>query len=112
MVYKLVDNSDLLKLPLVDANTRSILQELTTMLTDTYGSARDGDCDDGGFVLYVEPGSTPEEIKSYFDYTGYIAEYITCEDDSTLCTAMYIRNNENAVVILINEEDLPADMKE
>ena len=112
MVYKLVNNSDLLKLPLMDANIRNILQELTTMLTDTYGSIRDGDCDDGGFVIYVEPGSTPEEIKSYFDYTGCIAEYITCEDDSPLCTAMYVRNNENAVVILINEEDLPADMKE
>ena len=112
MVYKLVNNSDLLKLPLMDANTRNILQELTTMLTDTYGSIRDGDCNDGGFVLYVEPGSTPEEIKSYFDYTGYIAEYINYEADSPLCTAMYIRNNENVVVILINEEDLPADMKE
>lgn len=112
MVHKLANVSDLEKLASIDPKTREVLYELTSVLTNEYGANRDVDNGDGGYVLYVTPGTSHEEIKRSFNYSAHQIEYANREwsIDAALCSAMYILNNDHVVVIVMPVADAPAEI--
>ena len=112
MVYKLGNVSDLAMLPTMDEATYNVLHELTGVLTYQYGEDRDIDHDDGGYVLYAEPGTDMGEVKQYFDYTVHLMEYVnrTLESQPPICTALYLLNNEFAVVLVMTIADAPKEI--
>lgn len=112
MVYKLGNISDLASLSINAAKHKEVLARQLSLLTHLYGADRDIDHADGGFVIYAEPGTTEQALKACFDYSERIPEYIAYDDDSNLCTILYLLNNEFAVTILMASEDVPAEIKE
>ena len=109
MVYKLGNVSDLSMLPKVDDETMRNLYEYTMVLSTEYGSDRNVDTDDGGYVLYAPPGTNVEEIKAYFDYTQNTVEYVNTSRH--VCSAVYLTHNEYAVVIVMSLADAPEEIK-
>ena len=114
MVYKLANVGDIQNIPVPDQRTYNVLYELTSVLTNEYGTGRDVDADDGGYVLYAVPGTPCEEVKAWFDYTAHPIEYVNRELKavSPLCIAMYILSNEYAVVIVMSIADAPKEITE
>ena len=112
MVHKLANVSDLDKLTSVDSKTKEVLYELTSVLTNEYGADRDVDVGDGGYVLYVTPGTPHEEIKKSFNYSAHQIEYANREwtVDAAICSAMYILNNDHVIVIVMPVADAPAEI--
>ena len=112
MVYKLANTSDLETLSLDDTVTRDVLLEFTSVLTSEYGADRNVDTDDGGYVLYAAPGTTPEELKQWFDYSTHTIEYVNREFRASppLCCAMFLLNNDFSVVIVMSIEDAPVEI--
>ena len=108
MIYKLGNITDLTHLPPLDETTYDMLYEFTRVLTDEYGADRDIDHDDGGYVLYAEPGTSSSQLKEGFDYTRHTIEYVNRKD--SLCAAMYILHNEYAVVIVMAIADAPVEI--
>ena len=108
MVYKLGHVSDLGMLTSLDRITYDTLYEYLSVLDVEYGESRDIDESDGGYVLYVTPNSTADDIKEYFDYSANVIEHVNrCGD---ICSAMYILSNEYAVVIVMSIADAPQEI--
>lgn len=114
MVYKLGNLKDLESLPAMDKITYGVLWEFTSVLTNEYGEDRDIDNDDGGFVLYATPGTSPEEVKNYFNYDKYTLEYVnrTLQADPPICSALYLLNNDYAIVLVFSLDDCPHQISE
>lgn len=112
MVHKLGSTRDMSIIPKVDEDIYCKLHILCSVFDTFYNSDRDIDNDDGGFVLYTEPGTSSEELRAYFDYSKHIPECISYEDDSDICTVSYILNNEFTVVIVIHRKDIPKEILE
>lgn len=112
MVYKLGTTADLAQLPPMDQRTHRLLSILARVLTSEYGADRDVDASDGGYVLYAAPGTQPEEIKAYFDYSAACVESVECVPDTTppICVATYILNNEYVVIIIMSTADAPPEI--
>ena len=108
MVYVLGNYKDMTSLPPLDLKTEEILFSYTSILTYEYGEERNILEDDGGIVLYAPPGTDCEEIKTYFDYTKHTPEY--ADRYGSICVAMYITNNEYAVVIVMSIADAPKEI--
>lgn len=108
MVYKIGNICDLERIPTADSNTYDLLFDYVKILTYEYGEERNVDEDDGGYVLYVVPGTSMEEVKACFDYTKHTVE--TVDRFGSLCAAMYFLNNEYAVTIIMSIADLPAEL--
>ena len=109
MVYKIGNLSDLATIPITSSKTFELVYHYARVLTCEYGEDRNVDADDGGYVLYVPPGTSKEEIKACFDYTKHMVESV--EQFGSLCAAMYILNNEYAVVIVMSMADVPQEIK-
>lgn len=111
MVYKLGNVTDLESLPAMDKITYGVLWEFTNVLTNEYGADRDVDNDDGGYVLYATPGTKAEEVKAMFDYSATI-EYVnrTLQAEPPICSALYLLNNDYAVVIVMSIADAPKEI--
>ena len=71
-----------------------------------------GFVDDGGYVLYAVPGTKAEEIKARFDYTAHLMEYVnrTLDAEPAICTALWLLNNEFAVVLVMSIADAPKEI--
>ena len=112
MVYKLGHVADLERLTIADEVTRNNLVELLQILDSEYGDDRDIENDDGGFVLYATPGTKPEEIKAFFDYSTHEIEYVNrfLKAQPPICTAFYILNNEFVVTIVMSIADAPNEI--
>ncbi len=112
MVYKLGNVADLESLPTLDKVTYGVLWEFTSVLTNEYGADRDVDNDDGGYVLYATPGTDTEEVKAMFDYSAHTIEYVnrTLQAEPPICSALYLLNNEYAVVIVMSISDAPKEI--
>jgi hypothetical protein len=108
VIYKLGNIADVESLTLTDEVVRKNLLEFTSVLTYEYGADRDIDHDDGGYVLYVTPGSNADEILTYFDYKKNTVEWVNCF--GSICCAMYLLNNEYAVVIVMSIADAPSQI--
>ena len=108
MVYKIVNNKDLQSLPAIPASARKALQHYVSILSDEYGEERNPDYE-GGYVLYATPHSTANEIKTVFDFTQNIVEYVNVTDD--VCSAVYIISADYGVVIVMHLSDAPQEIK-
>ena len=112
MVYKLANISDLDNLPYLHPRIRTTLFEHTKVLTYEYGANRNVDTDDGGYVLYATPGTDPQEIKAWFDYSNSCIEYVNRDlhADPPICSAIYILNNDHVVIIVMSIADAPPEI--
>ena len=108
MVYKIGNVSDLECISLTDSNAYALLSQYAKLLSYEYGEDRNVDEDDGGVVFYCTPGTSCEDIKDYFDYTKHVVE--SADRFGSLMVAMYILHNEFVVLIIISEDDAPAEI--
>lgn len=108
MVYKIVNNKDLQSLPAIPESARKALQHYVRILSEEYGEDRNPDYE-GGYVLYATPHSTANEIKTVFDFTQNIIEYVNITDD--VCSAVYIISADYGVVIVMHLSDAPQEIK-
>ena len=109
MVYKLGNTRDMELLPNMSDSIWQVIYDAVSILSEIYGADRDVDNNDGGYVLYMEPGSTVRELDEYFDYTERQVEYVTLYKELALISALYILNNEYTVTIIMSVKDAPAD---
>ena len=109
MVYKIGTIADLDSLPLLDDTALELLHHHASVLTKEYGATRNVDEDDGGFVLYVPSGTNAEDIKAFFDISKHSLEYVNTY--GSLCEAVYLPNNDFAVVIIMSIADAPAEIR-
>jgi len=108
MVYKIGNIADLESLPLVDDTALELLCHHASVLSHEYGENRNIDTDDGGYVLYVVPGTSVAEIKSFFDISKHNPEYVNTYGN--LCEAVYILTNDYAVVVIMSISDAPTEI--
>ena len=108
MVYKIGNISDLASIAISDSKAYELLSQYARLLSYEYGEDRNVDTDDGGYVLYATPGSSSEDIKAYFDYTKHVVE--SADRFGSLVVAMYILHNEYVVLIVMSEDDAPAEI--
>lgn len=104
MVYKLVNTKDLENLQLTDESIKSTLYYYVGALAREYSDRGMN----GGYVLYAPPNTSAEDIKAYFDYTRCRVEYVEREGD--MCIAMYLLNNDDAIVIIMSAVDIPEEI--
>ena len=109
MVYKMGNIADVESVPFEDERSREICTQYASILTAEYGQDRNIDTDDGGFILYATPGTSPEEIKAYFDYTKHTVEYV--DVFRAVCSALYLLSNDYGVVIVMSIADVPEEIK-
>ena len=109
MVYKIGTIADLDSLPLLDDTTLELLHHHASVLTKEYGANRNVDEDDGGFVLYATPKTSVEDIKAYFDISKHSLECVNTY--GSLCEAVYLPNNDYAVVIILSIADAPTEIR-
>ena len=108
MVYKIGCLADLETLPLVDDLALELLCHHASTLSHEYGEDRNIDEDDGGYVLYSVPGTNAEELKALFDVSKHTPEYVNRYGN--LCEAVYLFNNDFAVVIIMSMDDAPTEI--
>ena len=108
MVYKIGTLADLDTIPLVEDATLELLYHHASVLTREYGESRNVEEDDGGFVLYAAPGTRTEELKAWFDTSKHTVEYV--DTYGSLCEALYLLNNDYAVVIIMSIADAPTEI--
>jgi len=109
MIYKLGNVKDVDCILGITDTARGVLLQQTKVLTTLYGENRDVDNDDGGYVLWAEQGTKPEEMKAIFDYSVHIPEYVNIDDD--IVSAIYLLNNEYVVVIVMSIDDVPYEIR-
>ena len=114
MVHKLAHVRDLESFAIPDPVTKKNLLEFLQTLDSEYGDSRNVEEDDGGYVLYCDPGTRPEELKALFDYSERTVEYVNRDLNASppICNAMYLLNNEYAVVIVMSISDAPEEITE
>ena len=105
MVYKIGNKADIAKLPLLDKNTMELLYHHARLMSHHYGEDRDVDNSDGGIVLFAPTGTDSAELKAFFDVSSHTPEYINTYGD--ICEAIYITDNEYAIVIIMSISDAP-----
>ena len=114
MVHKLGHLSELDGIPITDPMVRADLEEYLRVLDNEYGDDRNVADDDGGYVLYCNEGTTEQELKSFFDYSQCNVEYVNRRLNASppFCSALFLLNNEYAVVIVMTIADAPVEITE
>ena len=74
MVYKIGNIADMKNLPPVEKNFEIFLTNCAKSLTAVYGTDRNVDHDDGGYLLYIEKDTPHDEIKKYFEYWEKVSD--------------------------------------
>ena len=111
MVYKLGTISDLYKLPSMDEKIHERISENLEILDGNYGSDRDVDKNNGGYVLYAEPGTKDTEILSLFDYEEYVPEYVDrIDSEPEYCCSLYLISDDYGIVIFTALADTPKEI--
>ena len=111
MVYKIGTLSELGKLPSMDAKVLERITETLEILDENYGSDRNIDTSNGGYVLYAEPGTKDTEVLSLFDYEKYIPEYVDYRESVPgYCCTLYLVSDDYAVVIFTAYNDTPKEL--
>ena len=108
MIYKIGNISDLSSLPLTDVTTLKLLYHHARALSREYGEKRNVNTDDGGFILFAPPGTSVEELKAFFDTSAHTPERVNTY--GSLCEAIYLLNNDFAVVIIMSIVDAPTEI--
>ena len=109
MVHIIGRKSDMATLPPINERIRQTIADFVDVLDYNYGVDRNIYNDDGGYVVYVEKGTSVEEVKKAFDYTAYTLEY--AEYNPPVSVAMYLLNNEFSVILVMHSEDTPLEFK-
>lgn len=109
MVYKIGGLDDLARIPIIAEEAKEYLYHYASVLSVEYGDGRDIDKDLGGYILYVVPGTTDDEIKAYFDYTQNEIDIV--DSNGNFCSALYILGDDYGVVIVVSIEDAPYEIK-
>lgn len=109
MVYKFGNIADVYNIPFEHERAREICTQYASILTAEYGEDRNIDTADGGYILYATPGTRPEEIKAYFDYSKYTLEYVDVFEE--VYSALYIISNDYAIVVVMEIADIPLEIK-
>ena len=108
MVYKLGTAGDMSTLAsvTVPAAVRRALMEDLAILDREYGTERNIDTSDGGFLLYCTPGTKPTEVKSFFDPGKHIPEWAEpVRGEPAYTMALYLLNNDFAVELIVATQD-------
>lgn len=102
MVYKLGHEAEISSLPFpVSGELYDNLLEFLLVLDNEYGSDRNVEQDDGGYVLFCTPGTTDNEIQRYFDFNGFISDWVTSIlHDPDYCAALYFLREDYVVVLI------------
>ena len=108
MVYKIGNLADLETLPLINDVALELLYHHASVLSHEYGENRNIDNSYGGYILYAVPGTDAEELKTFFDVSAHTPEHVDQYD--TLCEALYVLNNNFAVVIIMSMDDAPTEL--
>ena len=111
MIHKLGNIRDVVKLKHINVSVKETLLDYTSVLTNFYGEDRDIDNDDGGYVLYCEKGTLPEDIKAFFDYSENVLECASDITNTDYFSATYILNNEFAVILVMHSDDIPDEIR-
>lgn len=112
MVHKLGTMVDLEQFPSLDEAIRNTMAVCLLVLDETYGAGRNIDKDDGGYILYAEPGTSEEELRACFDYEGLLPEYVELIDsDPQYCCTLYLVSHDFGVVILTPLTDTPETIR-
>ena len=109
MVYRIGTISDLASLPSLDDTSLRLLHHHANVLTKEYGANRNVNENDGGFVLYATTGTKAEDIKVFFDISKHSLEYVNTY--GSICEAVYLPNNDFAVVIIVSIDDAPMEIR-
>ena len=109
MIYKLGTINDLMSLFSINPNARKIIENDLSILDENYGSDRDVNKDNGGYVLYCTSGTNKSELKKHLDYAEYSPEFVDLI--SGFCHAVYIISSEYAVSVIISIDDAPEEIK-
>ena len=111
MIHKLGNICDVAKLKHINVSVKEALLDYTSVLTNFYGEDRDIDNDDGGYVLYCEKSTLPEDIKAFFDYSENVLECASDITNTDYFSATYILNNEFAVILVMHSDDIPDEIR-
>ena len=112
MVHKLGTMADLEQFPSLDETIRNTMAVCLLVLDETYGSDRNIDKDLGGYVLFAEPGINTDELRTYFDYTQFLPEYVDLLDsDPQYCCTLYLPSSDFGVVVLTALADAPEEIR-
>ena len=113
MIYKLGNVADMSKLPSMDDRLRNAIFKNLKILDDNYGEDRDIDNDDGGYVLFCEPGTTEEEIQSYYDHEQFLPEHVLpVISNPPYIETLYLISNDYGIVLFTKYADTPDDILE
>ena len=110
MVYKLGKVEDMNKLPIIESTLHEYIKYLLLVLDTEYGTDRDIDISDGGYVVFVTGNTSDDEITEVFDFKNHSVEYV--EIGETYSTAVYLLNNEYTVMLIMPTNELPDELKE
>lgn len=102
MVYKLGHEDEIGSLPFpVSGKLYDNLAEFLLVLDNEYGADRDVEHDDGGYVMFCTPGTTEDEIRRYFAFSGLVAEWVTdIPHQPEYCASLYFLREDYAVVMI------------
>ena len=100
MVYKLGHEAEIGSLPfLITGKLYDNLFEFLIVLDNEYGTDRDVERDDGGYVLFCTPGTTDSEIQRYFAFSGLVPDCVnSISHDPEYCASVYFLRDDYAVV--------------
>lgn len=102
MVYKLGHTKDIDSIPF-KAGGRLLdnLFEFLNVLDNEYGTDRDIDRDDGGYVLFCTLDTSEAEVRELFNYPNHTPEWVEQIDHQpTYCAALFILKEDYAVVLV------------
>ena len=102
MIYKLGHTKDIDSL-LVKADGRLFdnLFEFLNVLDNEYGTDRDINHDDGGYVLFCTPDTAEVEVRKMFNSPDYEPEWIEKIDHQPpYCAALFMLRDDYAVVLI------------
>ena len=113
MIYKLGNVADMSKLPSIDEGLRKAILKNLEILDENYGADRNIDNDDGGYVLFCEPGTTEEEIQSYHDHIQYLPEHVLpVISHPPYIETLYLISSDYGIVLFTKYADTPDDILE
>ena len=107
MVYKIGNLADLANLPLIDDTALELLCHHARVLETEYGNDR-GENSDGGYILFASSGTNAAELEPFFDVSVHTPEHV--DRYGNLCEAVYLLNNDYAIVIIMSVADAPTEI--
>ena len=112
MVYRLNHLEDLEKLPFApEGALLDCLMEFLIVLDNEYGTGRDVDHDDGGYVLLCASGTDVLEMEAHFPFSSFFPEWvIRVGRETDYLAVLYMPRDEYSIVLIAAAADLPPEI--